>query len=113
MTAYDANGSTVTPGDDEVPCTVRRSTPPGRPVVIPIRDSPTTPGLDHTRQRRPRLTTYDWLGRTTSTTDQRGVVHDYTFDSAGTSAAGRYGRLGRNPLRKRRGHQRPSHRHDL
>jgi len=28
-------------------------------------------------------TTYDWLGRTTSTTDQRAVTHTYTYDSAG------------------------------
>ena len=32
-------------------------------------------------------TTYDRLGRTTSTTDQRGVVHTYTFDSAGRLSA--------------------------
>ena len=30
---------------------------------------------------------YDRLGRTTSTTDQRGVVHEYTFDSAGRLSA--------------------------
>jgi YD repeat-containing protein len=28
-------------------------------------------------------TTYDWLGRTTSMTDQRGVAHTYLYDSAG------------------------------
>ena len=32
-------------------------------------------------------TQYDRLDRTTSTTDQQGVVHDYTFDSAGRLAA--------------------------
>jgi YD repeat-containing protein len=32
-------------------------------------------------------TTYDRLGRTTETTDQRGVVHDYTFDAAGRLSA--------------------------
>ena len=32
-------------------------------------------------------TSYDRLGRVTSTTDQRGVVHDYTFDTAGRLAA--------------------------
>jgi RHS repeat-associated protein len=32
-------------------------------------------------------TEYDQLGRTTSTTDQRGVEHDYIFDSAGRLSA--------------------------
>jgi RHS repeat-associated protein len=32
-------------------------------------------------------TAYDRLGRTTGTTDQRGVVHEYTFDSAGRLSA--------------------------
>ena len=32
-------------------------------------------------------TQYDRLGRTTETTDQRGVVHDYTFDTAGRLSA--------------------------
>jgi len=32
-------------------------------------------------------TAFDRLGRTTQTTDQRGVVHDYAFDSAGRLAA--------------------------
>ncbi len=36
-----------------------------------------TAGSDHTS------TTYDWLGRTTSATDQRGIVHTYLYDSAG------------------------------
>ncbi len=40
-----------------------------------------TSGSDHVS------TSYDRLGRTTSTADQRGVVHDYTFDSAGRLSA--------------------------
>jgi RHS repeat-associated protein len=40
-----------------------------------------TSGTDHTS------TTYDWLGRATSSTDQRGVTHTYTYDSAGRLAA--------------------------
>ena len=32
-------------------------------------------------------TAYDWLGRVTATTDQRGVTHTYTYDSAGRLAA--------------------------
>ena len=32
-------------------------------------------------------TQYDRLGRTVSTTDQRGVVHTYTFDTAGRLSA--------------------------
>jgi YD repeat-containing protein len=41
----------------------------------------TTDNGDHTS------TTYDWLGRVTSTTDERGVVHEYTYDSAGRLSA--------------------------
>jgi YD repeat-containing protein len=41
----------------------------------------TTNKGDHTS------TTYDRLGRTTSSTDQRGVVHEYTYDSAGRVSA--------------------------
>ena len=41
----------------------------------------TTDTGDHTS------TTYDRLGRTTSTTDERGVEHDYTFDTAGRLSA--------------------------
>ncbi len=41
----------------------------------------TTDNGDHTE------TTYDQLGRTTSTTDQRGVVHSYSYDSAGRVSA--------------------------
>ena len=51
-------------------------------------------GLDHQGldDHRPTTATtfrptYDRLGRTTSTTDQRGVVHEYTFDSAGRLSA--------------------------
>ena len=36
-----------------------------------------TAGSDHTS------TAYNWLGQQTSTTDQRGVVHGYVYDSAG------------------------------
>jgi RHS repeat-associated protein len=43
--------------------------------------SVTTDNGDHV------ATEYDRLGRVTSTTDQRGVVHEYTFDSAGRLAA--------------------------
>ncbi len=39
-------------------------------------------------------TAYDRLGRVTSTTDQRGVVHAYTFDSAGRLAHDRVTSLG-------------------
>jgi YD repeat-containing protein len=38
-------------------------------------------GTDHT------ATAYDRLGRTTNTTDPRGVVHAYTYDSAGRLSA--------------------------
>jgi YD repeat-containing protein len=30
------------------------------------------------------LTTYDRLGRTLTSTDQRGVVHTYSYNSAGS-----------------------------
>ena len=40
-----------------------------------------TTGSDHTS------TTYDRLGRVDPTTDQRGVVHTYTYDSAGRLSA--------------------------
>ena len=40
-----------------------------------------TSGTDHT------LTTYDWLGRTTTSTDERGVAHEYLYDSAGRLSA--------------------------
>ena len=39
-------------------------------------------------------TTYDRLGRTTSSTDQRGVVHQYSFDSAGRVSADTVSSLG-------------------
>ena len=32
-------------------------------------------------------TTYDRLGRTLTTTDQRGVVHTYSYDTAGRLAS--------------------------
>jgi RHS repeat-associated protein len=32
-------------------------------------------------------TAYDWLGRTVTSTDQRGVVHTYSYDSAGRLSA--------------------------
>ncbi len=43
-------------------------------------------------------TSYDRLGRTTSTTDQRGVVHEYTFDTAGRLAADTVTSLGSSGL---------------
>ncbi|MDD4269181.1 MAG: RHS repeat-associated core domain-containing protein, partial [Thermoguttaceae bacterium] len=43
-------------------------------------------------------TAYDRLGRTTSTTDQRGVVHEYTFDTAGRLAADTVTSLGASGL---------------
>jgi YD repeat-containing protein len=49
----------------------------------------TTDHGDHTS------TTYDWLGRTASTTDQRGVVHAYSYDPAGRLAADTVTSLGR------------------
>jgi YD repeat-containing protein len=45
------------------------------------RDWSISAGTDHTS------TAYDSLGRTTATTDQRGVTHTYTYDSAGRPAA--------------------------
>ena len=42
-----------------------------------LQTSETDPGQNAT------LTTYDPLGRTLSTTDQRGVVHEYVYDPAG------------------------------
>lgn len=43
-------------------------------------------------------TSYDRLGRKTSTTDQRGVVHEFTFDSAGRLAADTVTSLGSTGL---------------
>ncbi len=43
-------------------------------------------------------TAYDRLGRTTSTTDQRGVVHAYVYDSAGRLAHDRVTGLGSSGL---------------
>jgi RHS repeat-associated protein len=43
-------------------------------------------------------TSYDRLGRTTSTTDQRGVVREYTFDLAGRLAADTVTSLGASGL---------------
>ncbi len=40
-----------------------------------------TSGTDHTS------TTYDWLGRETTSTDERGVTHAYSYDSAGRLTA--------------------------
>ena len=40
-------------------------------------------------------TSYDWQGRTVSATDQRGVVHAYSYDSAGRLAADTVTSLGR------------------
>ena len=48
----------------------------------------TTDTGDHT------ATAYDQLGRTTSTTDQRGVTHDFTFDSAGRLSLDKVTNLG-------------------
>src|SRR5262249_5221030 len=45
-------------------------------------------GTDHTS------TSYDWLGRKTSDTDQRGVKHDYQYDSAGRLSADIVNNLG-------------------
>ena len=42
-----------------------------------LQTSETDPG------QNPTLTTYNPLGRTLSTTDQRGVVHEYVYDPAG------------------------------
>ena len=94
MTAYDAmgtgNGVQRRPPSTSTP---RRSTPPGRPPwSIPLDRCAlarlghrvwtiTTDNGDHTS------TTYDRLGRTISTTDQRGVVHTYSFDTAGRVSA--------------------------
>jgi YD repeat-containing protein len=50
-----------------------------------------TSGTDHTS------TAYDWLGRTTTTTDQRGVTHTYTYDSAGRLAADTVSNFGNLP----------------
>ena len=52
----------------------------------------TTDNSDHVS------TTYDRLGRTTSTTDQRGVVHQYTFHSAVRLAHDRVTELGESGI---------------
>jgi RHS repeat-associated protein len=43
-------------------------------------------------------TEYDWLGRTTSTTDQRGVVHEFSYDFAGRLSADTVTSLGTSGL---------------
>ena len=43
-------------------------------------------------------TKHDWLGRVTSTTDQRGVTHTYTYDSAGRLAADTVSNFGNLPV---------------
>ena len=48
-------------------------------IVLASTDS--TGSTDHTS------TTYDRLGRTVTTTDQRGVVHTYSYDTAGRLSA--------------------------
>ena len=87
MVAYDANGTSVTEEATKYlygsPVNASWQTA----VVYPDStdtvaqdgngDWTITAGADHTS------TTYDWLGQTTSTTDQRGVVHSYVYDSAG------------------------------
>ena len=100
MTAYDANGTTVTPETTTYLYTSPINASWQTGVVYP---DDTTGHLDRTS------TAYDRLGRTTSTTDQRGVVHSYSYDSAGrlSEDAASAGRLGR------RGSCGASHRHDL
>ena len=104
MTAYNAKGDDDDVGDDpsnniELQTTtylytsaINGSWQTG--VVYPDSDdelqpdasgvwSFTTDNGDHTS------TDHDRLGRTISTTDQRGVVHEYSYGESGTPAAGR------------------------
>ena len=55
-------------------------------------------------------TTYDRLGRTLTTTDQRGVVHTYSYDAAGSPFRRHRHRPRPDPRRRRLD---PPHRHDL
>ena len=91
ITAINAKGSGNGTVDEET-CYLYES--PCNPTLVTAQVSPdstdalsqdedtlewtiTTDNGDHV------ATTYDWLGRATSSTDQRGVVHEYSFDSAG------------------------------
>ena len=71
MVAYDANGTTVVAETTQYlyASPVNASWQTG--VIYPDGGSDAT------------STAYDWLGRVTSTTDQRGVVHTYIYDTAG------------------------------
>ena len=104
MTAYNAKGDDDDVGDDpsnniELQTTTYLYTSPinaswQTAVVYPDSEdelqqdasgvwSFTTDNGDHTS------TDYDRTGRTISTTDQRGVVHEYSYGESGTPAAGR------------------------
>ena len=102
MTAYDANGTTVQPEATKYiyGCAYNGSLQtavvyPDDTVDVPVQDSTTKDWSiaedngDHTE------TTYDRLGRTATTTDQRGVVHEYGYDSAGRLCMDFVSNLGR------------------
>ena len=99
MTAYNADGTTVTSQATKYlyTSTINASWQTG--VVYPdstdvlSQDSDgvwtfTTDNGDHAS------TTYDRLGRVTSTTDQRGVVHNYSYGTTGGDRQSRARRRG-------------------
>ena len=89
LTAYDANGSTLVPEQTKYFYQSTLDASLQTTQVSP--DSTDTLSQDSTTldwtitndTGQETSTTYDWMGRATTQTDERGVVHSYTYDSAG------------------------------
>ena len=89
LTAYDAKGTQRRAGGDQVPVHLadRRLAANGRGRSRLDRRALAERHHarldDHHRHATIRTTTYDLAGETLTSTDQRGVTHAYTYDTAG------------------------------
>ena len=89
LTAYDANGSTLVSEQTKY---LYQSTLDAELQTTQVSpDSTSTLSQNSTTldwtitndTGQESTTAYDWMGRATSKTDERGVVHTYNYDSAG------------------------------